>query len=169
MVMGQDRSTDDRQVRVGAQEIMRELAHEIEQLAEGRMVDRHRRMLEVERYAVFIVIAVRAVLKTPFRIVDRDRNDAVILAGRVRQSSGIPLVLRAEEAFRIVRRLCLSGRSDRLGVLLRLGEIDRDINVTVLGGHLPAKVLLGPVAADIIRVLAELVEPVCRLLRRLLI
>ena len=82
---------------------MRELTHEIEQLAESRMVDRHRCVLEIERDAVLIIIAVRAVLQSPLRIVDRDGDDAVIFAGRMRQRSCIALVLRAEKAFRIVR------------------------------------------------------------------
>ena len=74
-----------------------------EQLAESRMVDRHRCVLEVECDAMLIIIAVRAVLQSPLRIVDRDGDDAVIFTGRMRQRPGIALVLRAEKAFRIVR------------------------------------------------------------------
>ena len=103
MVMGKNRSADDRQVRVGAQEIVRELANKVKQLAESCMVDRHRRMLEVECDAVFVVIAIRAVLQAPLRIVDGYGDNAVVLTCRVSQSPRVALILRAEKAFRVIR------------------------------------------------------------------
>ena len=167
MVMGKYRSADDRQVRIGTQEVVRELPHKVKQLAEGCMVDCHRGMLKIERDAMLVVVSVRAVLKSPFGAVDDNRDNSVILSGRVCQRSGVAFVLAAEQACGILRGLCLACSGDGLGILFRLREVDRDIDITVVGRDLPAEIFFRAIAADIIRVLTEFIEPVGRLARGL--
>ena len=59
VVVAQDRAADDRKIRVGSQEVMREGLDEIKQLAERVVVDRHRNVLRIEHDAVLIVIDIR--------------------------------------------------------------------------------------------------------------
>ena len=87
----------------------------------------------------------------------------MILAGGVGQRAGVAFIFPAEQALRILRGLGLAGSGDGLGVLLRLGQVDRDVDVAVGRRGLPADILLRAVAADIVGVLAELVVPVGRL------
>ena len=57
--MAQDRAADDRKIRVGSQEVMREGLDEIKQLAERVVFDRHRNVLRIEYDAVLFVIDIR--------------------------------------------------------------------------------------------------------------
>ena len=123
-------------------------------------------MRAVEDDAVLVIIDIRRILQIPAAAVDRHGNDTVILAGRVVHPSGIALVFGAESALGIAGRRRELGSRNGARVLLRLGEVDRDVQRTVGALVDPLLIARDAVAADIIRVLAEGVEPVRRPLRR---
>ena len=133
---------------------MGEQLDEVKQLRKGVPVDLHGRMFAVKHDAVFIVVDIGRVLESPFPSLDSDGDDPVVLPGRVIGTSCVSLILHAELTFRVGRGLCRAGRGNRLGVLLRLGEIDGNVQSAVLGIHGPFPVLFDAVAPDIITVLA---------------
>ncbi|MNN42770.1 hypothetical protein D3C81_1569750 [compost metagenome] len=59
MIMGQNRPADDRKIGIGANEVMRELAHEIKQPLERILGQLHRYMIMMEDDRVFIVVHIR--------------------------------------------------------------------------------------------------------------
>jgi len=90
----------------------------------------------VQNDAVLVVVDIGAVLEEPVLLMDGDGDDPVVLPGGVVEPSGVALVLSAQQALRIA---ALGGglrRGDGLGVLLRLGEIDGDVQFPVGGGGL---------------------------------
>ena len=58
-------------------------------------------MLTVKDDAMLIVIHIWGILKSPGTVIYSDRNDSVILSGRMINSSCISFVLRAKKTFRI--------------------------------------------------------------------
>ena len=167
--MAQDRSAHDGKICVGTQKIMRELTYKVEQFHECRTVDLHRHVFSVQHDAVLIVIYIGRILETPAAAVNGDWNDPVVFSGGMVHSSGVPFILHTELAFGISGSLAVSGSGNRLGILLRLGQIDGNVYFTIFRIDFPFLVLAYPVAADIIAVLAELIEIVCGCLRRFLI
>ena len=160
VVMAQDAAAHDGQVGIAAHEVVGEEGHEVQQLAEGGTLDLHGGVLAVEDDAVLVVVDVGAVLEIPRAVVDGQRDDAVVLAGGMVQPAGIALVLHAELALGVGAlggELC---RRDGLGVLFGLREVDGDVKVAVRGLGDPLEVPLDAVAADVVGVLTELVEPV---------
>ena len=118
---------------------------------------------------MLIIIYVRRILEKPLAVVDRHRNDAVVAACRVIQSSCVALILAAKQAFRIGGLLCKLCSCDCLRILLRLGKVDRDIQITVFGRRDPFAVLRDAVAADVIGILAHFVVEIGCLFRAFLI
>ena len=118
---------------------------------------------------MLVVIDIRRVLESPGIPLDRDRNDPVVFSGRVVHSAKISLILHAELALGVAGLCRVSRRCDRLGVLLGLGEIDRDIELAVLRRRLPPSVLFDPVSADVIRIAGKIVIPLGGLKRILLV
>ena len=148
---------------------MWELLHKIKQLSEGSALDLHRGMVRVEYDAVLVVVNVRRILEEPVTLVDGYRNDAVVLSRRMVDASCVSLVFLAQEAFRIAALLCQLRRRNRLRVLLRLRQIDRDIQRSELCVRRPFQILLHAVSADIVRVSGQFVKIIRRRLRRLLL
>ena len=70
---------------------MREELHKIEELAEGSLLDLHGCMFAIEDDTVLIEIHVRRILEAPLGIVNRDRNDPVILTGGMVHAAAIAL------------------------------------------------------------------------------
>ena len=167
VVVCQDGAAHDGQVGVGAHKIVGELAHKVQQLGEAGPVDLHGHVLTVEADTVLIVVDVGGVLQKPGRAVDGDGDDAVVLPGRVVDPASIALVLSAQLAPGIGRRRQVAGGGDGLGVLLRLGEVDGDVQVPVLRRGNPLHVLGDAVPADVVGILAEFIVPVGGLLRTL--
>ena len=167
VVVGQNRAADNRQVGVGADKVVRKLPHKVEQLAKAGAVDLHRDVLAVEADTVFVVVDIGRILQEPRRAVDGDRHDAVVLAGRVVDPSGIAFILRAQLAAGIVGGGQVAGGGNRLRVLFRLGQVDGDVQLAVFGHRLPLHVAGDAVAADVVGVLAKPVVPVGGLLRAL--
>ena len=91
----------------------------------------------------------------------------MIFAGGVVHAAGVALVLRTQLALGVSalgRKLC---GGNGLGVFFRLGQVDGDIQIAVLGLGDPLQIALDTVAADVVGVLTELVEPVSGGLRAL--
>ena len=165
VVMAQNGAAHDGQIRVGAHEVVGELADEVQLLAEGGAVDLHGDVLAVEDDAVLVVVDIGAILEEPALSVNGDGDDPVILAGGMVHPAGVALILPAQLALGVAalgRRL---GGGDGPGVLLRLGEVDGDVQVPELRGGNPLHVPGDAVAADVVRVLAEVVKPVGGTLR----
>ena len=160
VVVAQDAAAHDGQVGVAAHEVVGEEGHEVQQFAEGGTLDLHGGVLAVEHDAVLVVVDVGAVLQIPRAVVDGQRDDAVILAGGVVHPARIALVLHAELALGVgALRSQLCG-CDGFGVFFGLRQVDGDVEVAIRSPGHPLDVPLDAVAADVIGVLAELVEPV---------
>ena len=162
--MGQDGATHNGQVGVGAHKVVGELAHKVQQLAKAGPVDLHGGVLPVQADAVLVVVHIGGVLQKPGGAVDGDGDNAVVLPGGVIDPAGVALVLGAQLAPGIGGGGQVPGGGNSLGVLLRLGEVDGNVQLAVLGGRLPLHILGDPVPADVIGVLAELIIPVGGLL-----
>ena len=146
---------------------MGEELHEIEQLHEGIVLDLHGDMLRIEHDAVLIVIHIRRILEAPRAVVDGDGDDAVVLSGGMVYPARIALVLHAQLTLGIRALLRVSCRRDGLGILLRLGQVDGDVQIAVFGMRHPFLVAADAVTADVVRVLAEFIKIFGRLLRRI--
>ncbi len=81
-------------------------------------------------------------------------------------TAGITHIFLTELTLGIAALLHPFGSCDRLGILLRFGKIDGNINVSVNTGNGPADIAGNPVAADIVGILSKLIIVVCGLLRR---
>ena len=159
MLMGKDTPPDDRKVRIGTDKIVRELRHKIEQLAECAPVNNHRDMPAVEHDTVFIVIDIGGILQAPGLSIDRDRDHAVVFPCRMVHPAGVSHIFIAQLALRIRSLPRKLSRGDRPRILLRLAQVDSDVQISVLRRSQPAHILRDPVAADIIGILAELIVP----------
>ncbi len=126
-------------------------------------------MLSVEYNTVLIVIYIRRILESPIAVINSDRDDPVVLPCRMVQTSRVSFILHTEQALGITACLRILRRRDRLRILLRLRQIDRNINLTVRRIHLPLHILLHAVTADIVAVLTELVVIIGCFLRRILV
>ena len=165
VLMGKNASAHDGQIGIRAKKVVRELLDEAEQLVERRPVNEHRRMLGVHDDRVFIVIDIRRILKPPRPTVHGHGHDAQILPRRVRDRARIANILHAEQAFRITGRFFQLCRRNISGVFLRLREVDGNFQLAVLRVGNPVLILLNPVAANVVTVLAELIEIIRRLFR----
>ena len=160
VVVAQDAATHDGQISVAAHKVVGEQAHKIQQLAEGCTLDLHGGVLVVEHDAVLVIVNVGAVLQVPRAVVDGQRDDAVVLTRGVVHTACVALVLHAQLALGVSALGCKLCGGNGLGVLFRLGQVDGNIQIAVLGlGH-PLQVALDAVAADVVGVLTELVKPV---------
>ena len=168
VVVRQNRAAHDRQVGVGADEVMREQVHKVEQAGQALAVDVHRTMLGAHGNAMLVKVRVRAVLETPALAVELDGDNAQVLASGVSAAvgcsgaSGIALVFDAELAGGILLARVLGGtcRGDIARVLLRLGEVDGDLKIAPVGGGAPFDVARDGGAAHVAGVAAQAVEPV---------
>ena len=165
MVVAENRAAHDGEIGVAAHKIVGELPDEVQQSAEGRPVDLHGGVPAVQNDAVLVVVDIGAVLEEPVLLIDGDGDDPVVLPCGMPQPSRVALVLPAELAFWIA---ALGGglrRGNGLGVLLRLGQVDGDVQLAVGGGGRPLPVPRNAVTPDVVRVLTEAVEPVRGLLQ----
>lgn len=160
MVVGQDRPTHNGKIRIGAYKVMRKLSDEIQHFAEAGVVDLHRRMFGIKDDAVLLIVYIRRILQKPGLSVNRYGDYPVILSGRVVDSACVPFIFPAELASGIEGSRHVSGRRNGLGILFRLGKINRDIHLSIGSFRFPAHVPGDAVSADIVGILAELVIPV---------
>ena len=78
----------------------------------------------------------------------------MILSGRMIHAACITFIFFAEKALRITALLSSLGCSNGFRVFLRLAQINRDVDITVLGRSNPFDVLSYTVSSYIIRILA---------------
>ena len=162
VVVGQNGAAYDGQIGVGAHEVMGELPHKVQQLSKTGPVDLHGSVDAVQADAVLIVVDIGGVLHEPGRAVDGDGNDAVVLPGGVVHPAGIALILGTQGAPGVVGGRQVPGGGNGLGVLLRLGQVDGDVQLPILCGDLPLHIPGDAVPADIVGILAEFIVPVRR-------
>ncbi len=158
MLVGENRAADDRQIGVGTDRVVREAPDELQQADERPAADLHRLMLRRKDNAVLVVVDIGRVLHVPFLTAQCHRDQADRLTGRMVHPARVAFILGAEQALRIGVLLLFERGSDRLGVLLRLREIDGDIEIAIAGRRDPFDVLCDPVAADVVAVAGQLVE-----------
>ena len=145
---------------------MGELLHKVKQLDKRCLVNLHRHMLSVKHDTMLVIVHIRGILEAPAAVIDGNRNNPVVLPGRMIQTSGIPFILHTEQTFRVTDRFRILRRCNRLGILLRLGKVDGDVNLTIRRIHLPLHILFHTVTPDIIAVLTESIIVIRSLLRR---
>ena len=162
VIVAEDGTAHDGQIRVGTHKVMGELLHKVQQLPKSRPVDLHRHMPAVEHDAMLIVVDIGRILKEPAAVVDGDGDDPVVSPGRVVHPARVALVFPAQLAFGIAALGRGLGGGDGPGVLFRLGKVYGNIQIAVLRGSYPLHILGDAVAADVVRILAELIVPVCR-------
>ena len=169
MLMRQNGAAYNREVRIGADRVVREHLNKLKQTDKGIVLNLHRHMIAGQYDAMLIVINIRAVLHVPLLPGKCQRKKTDVLSCRMIQSSRIAHILRAEKALGILLLLLVQSSRNRLGILLRLGKIDGDVKLSVTGLRHPFAILPDPVGADIITVAGKLVKIICGLLRALLI
>ena len=166
MVVAQNRAADNGQICVGAEEVVRKLLREVQQAPKRRVRDAHGRMRCIQDNAVLVIIDIRRVLQIPVAAIQLQRNDAVVLPGRVVHAARIALVFRAKSAFRVAGLRRVFGSGDGARVLFGLGQVDRDVERSVFAIIRPLLVLRNTVTPDIVSILTEAVEPVSCFARR---
>ena len=168
VVVRQDGAAHDGQVRVGADEVVRELRHKVEQLLKRAAVDVHGLVLFVEHDAVLVVVQVGGILEVPRLAAQVQVHKAVVLARREgRAAPRVAGVLHAQHAGRIAGGLLQPRRRDVARVLLGLGQVDGDVQLAHHRGRLVLDVARDVVHADVVDVAAQLVEPVGGVFRAL--
>ena len=104
VIVAENRAANNRQIRIGAQEIMRKQFHKIKQLNKSISLDFHWCMLEIEHNTVLIVIHIWRILHAPRTIIYGNWDDPVILPRWMICTSCVSFILRAEKTFRITAR-----------------------------------------------------------------
>ena len=137
---------------------MREKFYKIKKFNKGILLNLHRNMLTVKDDAMLIVIHIWGILKSPGAVIYSDRNESVILSGRMINSSCISFVLRAKKTFRITAGFYKLGSSDCLRIFFRFGKIDGDIDFTIFTVYCPFLIFLYTITTNIIAVLTEFIE-----------
>ena len=153
MIMTQDGTSHNRKVCIGTDKVMRKQFDEIKQLDKCGTLNLHRNMLIIEQNTMFIIINIRRILEAPRTVIDRQRNRPVILSCRMIDSSCVPHIFLAEQTLWITALFRLFCCGYRLRIFLRLGEINRNINITINAWGFPPYILLNPITADIISIL----------------
>ena len=169
MIMAQNGAANNRKIRIGTKEIMREQFDKIKQFDKCISFDLHRGMLAVKHNTVFIVIYIWRILESPWCIIDRDRNDSVVLSRRMINTACVSLVFRAEQTFRITACFDILCCCDRFRIFFRFGKIDRDIDFSIRAVYFPFLIFLYTITADIIAVLTQFVKIIRCFLRIILI
>ncbi len=110
-------------------------------------------MLAVKYDTMLIIIHIRRILESPSAVLDRHRDNAVVLPCRMIHPPRITHIFHTQKTFRITALFCQLCRRDRLRIFLRLGQIDRHIQIAVLCWRHPLLILYDPIASDIIGIL----------------
>ena len=118
----------------------------------------HWRMLAVKHNTMLIVIHIRRILESPWGVIDRDRNNPVVLSCRMINTSSISFIFRTKKTFRITSGFYISCCSNCFRIFFRFGQIDGNINLTVWTVYLPLLILLYAISADIIAVLTQFIK-----------
>ena len=160
MAVAQDAAAHDRQIGVGAAGVVGELGNEIKDLGQRLLVHLHGLVLIMQHDAMLMEVGVGAVLQVELLPCERDGYDAVGLARGEVDAARVADVLLAEHAGGVAGFGLQALEGNRLGVLLGLRQVDGDLQLAVGGGGVPLDVLGDLRGADVVRVDAELIEPV---------
>ena len=117
---------------------MREQRDKIQQAHKSRARQFHRLVLGLEHDAMLVVILIRRILQEPGFIVQRQWNQAQILPRRMIDAPRVALVFTAQQAFRVRSAFGLPCGNDRFRIFFRLGQIDRDVQLTIGTAMFPA-------------------------------
>ena len=161
MVMTQNRTTYDWQVRIRSNKIMRKLFYKGKQLYKGVVLNLHWNMLTVKYNTMLVIIYIWRILEPPLIALNLNGNDSVILSCRMIYSSCIALILNTKLALWISTLLCILSCRNRLRVFFRFGQIDCNIHLSVFCCSLPLHILLDTISSDVICILTERIIPVC--------
>ena len=132
---------------------MREQFYKIKELHKGVPFNLHRHMLSIKHNTVLIVINIRRILEAPWTVIDCNRNNSVILSGRMVHSARITLIFHTQQAFWIAALFCIFCCCNGFWIFLRFRQIDGNINGAIRTVHCPFSVFFNTVTADIITVL----------------
>ena len=116
------------------------------------------RVLRVEHDAVLAVVQIRRVLQIPRAVVQRQRNHAVVLARGEADAARVAGVFHAQHALGIARLPGAALGGDVPGILLRLGQIDGDLQPAAGRVLKKADVLRHAIHADVVDAAAQRVE-----------
>ena len=89
----------------------------------------------------------------------------MVLSRRMIHSSRVSFVFPAKEAFRITALFCVFRRRNGLRVFLRLGKVNRNIQIPIPGRGDPLLIPRNAIPPDVIRIPAQLIEIICGFLR----
>ena len=165
VVMVQDGAAHDGQIGIAAQHVVGHLPDEAEQPLEGAPVDLHGDMLAVEDDAMLRIIGVRGILHVPVLTGQLEGHHAVILPCGEVAAAGIAGILDAQHALGVAHGGRVLQLGDLLGILLRLGQVDGDFQLTRGAVGKVAHVLGDGVHLDVVAHAAHVVEILGGLLR----
>ena len=126
----------------------------------------HGHMLAVQNNAMLIIVGIRGILQKPLPAAKIQGYQAMRLAGRVTGMTGKALILPAQQALRIaggLHQLCLGNIT---GILFRLGKINRNIQIAILGSRLPDNIFVNTRLSYIVRSNTQLIIVIRSQLRR---
>ena len=161
MVMVQDGTAHNGQIRIGPQEVVRELFHKAEQPLKGAPGNLHGHMLAVENDAMLRVIQVRRVLEKPGIARQGDRHDAVVLPCGKIVAACIARVLHAKHTFGIAYAGSIFQLGNFLGVLFRLAKVDGDLQFAARAVGEVTDILRDGIHLDVVASPAHFVECRC--------
>ena len=119
MIVAQYGAAYDREICVGAQEVVGEQPDKVKQLCKCVPVNLHGYVLSVKNDAVLVVVYIGRVLEAPLFPLDRDGDNAVVFPGGMVCPARIPFILHAELALRVGGRFGFSCCGNGLGVFFR--------------------------------------------------
>ena len=93
----------------------------------------------------------------------------MVLSCRMIYTTCIAFIFPAQLTFGISTCFCISGSGNGFGILFRLGQIDGNVDLSIITGDLPFLILAYPVTADVVAVLREFVKESSSCFRRYLV
>ena len=124
--------------------------HKGKQPVKGLPCDRHIPVLAGKDDAMLIIINIRRILKKPRLPAEVQPDHPMAGAAGMAHLARIPFVFHTQQALGVVGAFLLLGRRDILGIFLRLGQVDGDIQVAVLGRGLVADILRNAAGLDVV-------------------
>ena len=142
--------------------IAKDVLNKIKKLAECAVFNFHGNMPGIKHNTMLIVIHIGRILESPTAVLDRNRNNPVVLSGRMIDAAGISFIFHTQQTFGISALFCIFGRRNGFRIFLRFGKIDGNIHLTIRSLGFPFHIFCNSVAADIVAVLAEMIIEICR-------
>ena len=169
VIVRENRSTNNRQVGIGANKVVGESVHKVKEIDERLVINVHRNVIRVHSNAMLVEVRVWTVLESPTMLIEFNGDDAKVLPGRMsaraRRSaaSGVALVIQTELACRVLlARSVLSCFSccNLTRIFFWFGEVDGNLKVSPGSWCSPGDVSSNGTSSDVTGIAAERVEPV---------